>query len=43
MSDLAYATVTILLIWAGVFCYVFLLDRRLRRLEKHISAQRESG
>jgi CcmD family protein len=43
MSDLVYATVTILLIWGGVFFYVFVLDRRLRRLEKHVAAQREPG
>ena len=33
MSDLIYASITILIIWGGIFFYLFTLDRRLRRLE----------
>ncbi|MFO7767821.1 MAG: CcmD family protein [bacterium] len=35
MSDLTYASLTILIIWGGIFFYLFTLDRRLRRLEEH--------
>jgi CcmD family protein len=34
MGDLAYATVVILIIWAGVFFYLTVLARRLKRLEQ---------
>lgn len=36
MGDLTYAAVVIAFIWAGIFFYLFGLDRRLRRLERHI-------
>jgi CcmD family protein len=37
MSDLIWATLTILLIWGGIFIYLLGLDRRLRRLERALT------
>lgn len=34
MSDLVYAALVIIIIWAGIFFYLVGLDRRLKRLEK---------
>ena len=41
MSDLAYASLVILIIWAGIFFWVLGLDRRLRRLERTLPARLE--
>ncbi len=43
MSDLIYASIVILIIWAGIFFWVFRLDRRLRRLERALTARSEQG
>ncbi len=37
MSDLTWATLTVLLIWGGIFVYLLGLDRRLRRLERALT------
>jgi|GEM_PF-1559688 len=42
MSDLVYASVVILIIWAGIFLWVFGLDRRLRRLERAVTGRSTS-
>jgi CcmD family protein len=34
MGDLTYATITIVIIWGGIFLYLLTLHRRLRRLEE---------
>ena len=34
MSNLVYAALVIIIIWAGIFFYLVALDRRLKRLEK---------
>jgi len=34
MGDLMYATIVILIIWGGIFLYLNLLNRRLKRLEQ---------
>ena len=39
MSDLMYASIVIVIIWAGIFLWVFRLDRRLRNLEKTLSGK----
>lgn len=42
MSDLMYASIVIVIIWAGIFLWVFRLDRRLRNLEKALPGKSES-
>lgn len=42
MSDLMYASIVIVIIWAGIFLWVFRLDRRLRNLEKALSGKSET-
>jgi CcmD family protein len=39
MDKLTYATIVIMVIWGGVFFYLFTLDRRLRRLEKSAGSE----
>ncbi len=39
MSDLLYASIVIVIIWAGIFLWVLKLDRRLRYLENALSGK----
>ncbi len=39
MSDLMYASIVIVIIWAGIFLWVFRLDRRLHNLEKTLAGK----
>jgi len=43
MSDLVYASLVILIIWAGIFFWVLGLDRRLRRLERTLPDRSEQA
>jgi len=43
MSDLLWATLTIVLIWGGIFAYLLGLDRRLRRLERAVTGTAEEA
>jgi len=41
MGDLGYATMVIVIIWAGIFFYLAGQDRRLKRLEAALLSQGE--
>jgi CcmD family protein len=43
MDNLIYATIVILVIWAGVFLFLLGLDRRLRRLERRMASGGDEG
>ena len=43
MSDLLYASIVIVIIWAGIFLWVFRLDRRLHKLEKALTGDSKSA
>ena len=32
-----------LLVWGGVFAFIFAVDRRVRELERRVAEQRQSG